>query len=340
MNIKGPRILIVGEFRSAIHEPGLYEAMLKLGYNVDAFKTHRFFNQCSDLSYRFQYHFQFGFNVFKLNKHLRNKLKNNYDIIFLYRPRLLYKSTFKDIRKSKVFIYNNDDPFSKMYHFLYWYNFKKLLFIADHIFSYRVKNINDYNLRNFKNTSLLRSWYIERYNFHLNVEKSIDVVFIGHFENDERDKLFYYLLNSGVNLKIFGPGWGKSTYNKHKNFREAISPSLSEKDYNETLNKSKLAIVIFSKLNNDGYTRRCFEIPATKTPMIVRKTDEIISLFNQDEIILFETKEELASKIFYYLKNEKESNIIGQKCYERNLKSKNEVKDRAKQIIETYRMLS
>ena len=101
-----------------------------------------------------QYHFQFGFNVFKLNKHLRNKLKNNYDFIFLYRPRLLYKSTFKDLRKSKVFIYNNDDPFSKMYHFLYWYNFKKLLYVADHIFSYRVKNINDYRLRNFKNTSL------------------------------------------------------------------------------------------------------------------------------------------------------------------------------------------
>ena len=104
--------------------------------------------------------------------------------------------------------------------------------------------------------------------------------------------------------------------------------------------KLNVLVTLFSKLNNDGYTRRCFEIPATKTPMLVRKTDEIISLFNQDEIILFETKEELLNKIFYYLKNLKEAKIIGQKGYERNLKSKNEVKDRAEQIIETYRMLS
>ena len=105
------------------------------------------------------------------------------------------------------------------------------------------------------------------------------------------------------------------------------------------MNESKLAIVLFSKLNNDGYTRRCFEIPATKTPMLVFKTLEILSLFNDKEAIFFETKEELLSKIRYYLKNSEQAEKIGISGFEKNLKSGNEVTDRVKQIIETFNSL-
>lgn len=336
MNLKVPKILIVGEFRAAIHEPALYNAMLDLGYDVEAFKTQIFFDKCSDLSYRLQYHFQFGLSIIQLNKALKSTLKKNYDLIFLYRPRLIYKGTFKALNKSKIFIYNNDDPFSEKYHFLYWFNFKRLLPLADHIFSYRLKNINDYKSRNFYNTSLLRSWYIEKNNFYLSVKKSVDAIFIGHFEDDGRDIIFKFLVENEINLQIYGPGWQQSKFYKFFKTHDLIFPALNTEEYNEVLNSSNIAIVLFSKLNNDGYTRRCFEIPPTKTAMIAFKTNEISLLFNEEEIILFETKEELLLKIKYFLKNKDELKLIGENGFKRNLKDKNEVRDRAAQIMNTY----
>ena len=126
MKSNNPKILIVGEFRAPIHEQALFEAMINLKLEVDCFKTYNFFEDVSDFSYRLQYHFQVGPNVFKLNSKLQKKLNNGYDIVFLYRPRLIYKSVIEK-SNAKIFLYNNDDPFSKKYHFIYWFNFKRLL---------------------------------------------------------------------------------------------------------------------------------------------------------------------------------------------------------------------
>lgn len=339
MKSNNPKILIVGEFRAPIHEQALFDAMINLKLDVDCFKTYNFFKNASDFSYRLQYHFQVGPNVFKLNSELKKKLKNEYDIIFLYRPRLIYKSVIEN-NKAKIFIYNNDDPFSKKYHFFYWFNFKKLLPLADHIFAYRSKNLKDYKSIGLNNISLLRSWYIKEANFSVKSKKTVDVVFIGHFENDNRDYLFNFLIKNGVNLEIYGPGWEKSKLYKFFKTKQVLFLPLTIYNYNQKLNESKLAIVLFSKLNNDGYTRRCFEIPATKTPMLVFKTLEILSLFNENEAIFFETKEELLFKVRYYLKNSKQAEKIGISGFEKNLKSGNEVTDRVKQIIETFYSLS
>ena len=338
MKSNNPKILIVGEFRAPIHEQALFDAMTNLKIDVDCFRTHDFFKDISDFSYRLQYHFQVGPNVFKLNSELNKKLKKEYDIIFLYRPRLVYKSEIENI-KAKIFIYNNDDPFSNKYHFFYWFNFKKLLPLADHIFSYRSKNLKDYRSIGLINISLLRSWYIKELNFSIKLKKRVDVVFIGHYENDKRDYLFNYLIENGVNLEIYGPDWEKSKLYKLFKSKKVIFPPLNIEKYNQKLNESKLAIVLFSKLNNDGYTRRCFEIPATKTPMLAFKSKEITSLFNDKEAIFFETKEELLFKIRYYLKNPVKAENIGINGFERNLKSGNEVTERVKQIIETYNSL-
>ena len=49
-----------------------------------------------------------------------------------------------------------------------------------------------------------------------------------------------------------------------------------------------------------------------------------------------ETKEELLLKIKYFLKNKDELKLIGENGFKRNLKDKNEVRDRATQIMNTY----
>jgi len=331
------RILIVGDFNFEIYEKSLAEAFTSLGHEVKDFSISERFQSTNNFYQKIQNQIQFGPNINKINNDLLSISKSNFDFIFLNRPRLIKSITLKKIKKhSKIFIYNNDDPFGDNYSFYFWWRYKTLLKHCDHIFAYRNKNLKDYRNIGLNNISLLRSWYIKKVNFPIKLEKIVDVVFIGHFEDDKRDYLFDFLIRNGVSLEIYGPGWEKSKFYKFFKSKQVVFSSLNIYEYNQKLNESKLAIALFSKLNNDGYTRRCFEIPATKTPMLVFKTLEILSLFNDKEAIFFETKEELLSKIRYYLKNLKQAEKIGINGYERNLNSGNEITDRAKQIIETF----
>lgn len=251
--------------------------------------------------------------------------------------KIIIENLSLDQRKNTVLI------IKKKLNYEYIIGFNKIKKVSSNLinklFSYRSKNLKDYRSIGLINISLLRSWYIKELNFSIKLKKRVDVVFIGHYENDKSDYLFNYLIENGINLEIYGPDWEKSKLYKLFKSKKAIFPPLNIEKYNQKLNESKLAIVLFSKLNNDGYTRRCFEIPATKTPMLAFKSKEITSLFNDKEAIFFETKQELLFKIRYYLKNPVKAENIGISGFKRNLKSGNEVTEREKQIIETYNSL-
>ena len=121
--------------------------------------------------------------------------------------------------------------------------------------------------------------------------------------------------------------WQKSRY-----FKDSIKPLYG-------INQAKISLVFLSKINND--TRRCFEIPATKTMMLSEYTDDLAqNLFEEGrEADYFKSKEELLEKIQYYLNNESEIAKIGNAGYERLMKDGHEVKDRTKQIMQTFEKL-
>lgn len=191
------KILVVGDFHSKIHEKAFYDSFFKLGYDVYKFSWHQYFGQSIYLrdSFKFkhllqlwlkiQYHFSFGPIINRMNADLLKDIKeNNFDLIFIYRGTHILSKTLKLIRKNgaTIFGYNNDDPFSKKYPVYFWRHFLKSIFLYDHIFSYRHKNIEDYKKIGFHNTSLLRSYYINKDNYPipilLNNKYKCDVIFI------------------------------------------------------------------------------------------------------------------------------------------------------------------
>ncbi len=352
------KILIIADWHGKIYAQAFYEGFKNLGYDTYKFSWKEYFkhyqysdyyetdgNKLKSFYYKFQNKFLIGPVVRKINKDVIKKVQEiKPDLVFIYRGTHIYPKTIQKIKQfgCKVFGYNNDEPFSDKYRlidFRLWSLYKKSIFNYDWIFAYRWKNIDDYKIIGYNNVSLLRSYYIKGDNFYIpNLEKKYDIVFIGHWENDGRDETIKYLLDNGINIKLFGMEWQRSKY--YKSFIQKmgeIKPIYGEK-YNLTINQAKIALVFLSKLNNDTYTRRCFEIPATKTMMISEYTDDLAkNLFEEDkEAVYFKGKEELLKKVKLYLKDENKIKEVGENGYNRLMRDGHEVKDRCEEIIKVY----
>ncbi|MDV5228374.1 glycosyltransferase [Providencia rettgeri] len=355
------KILVVGDWYLPIYEQALYDAFSNLGHNVDKFSWIEYFkyyqypklnkadkNKLKSIYYRLQNRFTIGPSVNNLNHDLINKnKKNKYDLIFIYRGTHIYKNTIKKLKKTGaiIFAYNNDDPFSQNYPKYFWRHFIKSIPECDHVFSYREKNINEYVNAGAKSVSILMSYYIKNKNYFIapthshnkNASNPIKIVFIGHFENDGRDDIILRLAQSDYNFNLFGTEWDKSKhFNKLTAILGKIEPIYST-EYNELLNDVDISLVFFSKMNNDQYTRRVFELPITKTLMISERTEKMMSLFNEgSEILFFNDVEEILEKIKLLDNNRVLMEKIKNNAYKRVTQDGHEVQDRAIQIIETY----
>ncbi|MCF8057830.1 MAG: glycosyltransferase [Bacteriovoracaceae bacterium] len=348
------KVLIVGSWFSTTYENPLFEAF-KTICTVDKFTYCTYFSFTplsneletggsfvSSCWQKFQYKYIIGPSVRNLNNALIKKVEEfKPDLIFLYRPTHIWPSTVKSIReKAKVFVYNNDDPFTeKLPKYVYRYFFSILKF-ADKIYAYREKNIKEYASIGFKNTSLLLPNYRKDKHYPIpKIKKNVNVVFIGHFEKDGRDNCLRSLIEKfGKGIEIWGNNWENSPhYSFFKSYLGRDICPLFDDDYNKKLNESKIALVFLSKINNDKYTRRCFEIPATRTLMLCEYTKEMALLFKEDiEAVYFRSRKEILDKVGLYLSLDSDLKRIQNEGYSRLLSDGHEVLDRAIQIISDY----
>lgn len=351
------KILIIADWHGNIYAEAFFNGFKSLEHDTFKFSWKEYFyhyqyasryetdgNKFKSLYYRTQNKFLIGPTIWRINNDIIKKcLELKPDLVFIYRGTHVYPNTIQMIKERigcKVFGYNNDDPFSNEYKSYVWRFYKKSIPFYNHIFSYRWKNIEDYNNMNYFNVSLLRSYYLKDNNFYIKelpVDKyKCDVIFIGHFENDGRDEAIKLLLENNINIKLYGTGWEKSKlYNYFIDKFKRIEPLYD--DYNLALNTAKIALVFLSKLNNDTYTRRCFEIPATKTMMMAEYTDDLNSMFEEGkEAEYFRDKGELITKVKYYLAHENQMKKISQNGYKRLLSDGHEVRDRCEDILRVY----
>jgi spore maturation protein CgeB len=337
------KILIIGACKYEIYEKAIGNGFKYLGNKVEYFCWKKYFD--NSFFSKFQNKFLIGSVIRKINKDIIKNVKEiKPDLVFIYRGTHICLKTIQIIKQygCKVFGYNNDDPFSDKYgllDFRLWSLYKNSIPYYDWIFSYRWKNIEDYKKNGYDNTSLLRSYYLKENNFYIpNIKKEYDVIFIGHWEDDRRDEIIKYLIENNINMNLFGTEWHRSKYYSFLTSKIGDIKPLYGKDYNLAINKSKIALVFLSKLNNDTYTRRCFEIPATKTMMLAEYSDDLANnLFEEDkEAVYFRNREELLEKIKLYLQNDDKREQIGENGYKRLMKDGHEVTNRCEEILRVY----
>lgn len=337
------KILFVGNDDYEMYSKAFYEAALKKQSLVpDILCWNRFLEDGNcKLFNRIENKTSIGFHVLAFNKQLIKRCQAiKYDIVFLYTCRMIYSSTIRNLRKSGAYVvcYNNDNPFSSFYPSYFWRWYRRNIKHCDMVYSYRKSNIADCERMGGKRNRLLRSYYIKERNYYIPPEELTEtvvpeVVFMGHYEIDERIEYIHALSNAGISVGVPRAAWEKH----EKNNPHLVMIENAHENYNQIINKSKIALNFLSTLNEDTYTRRCFEIPATKTLLLSIYTDDLNSLFKEnEEAVYFRTPEELVRKVIYYLENDREREKIAENGYKRLLASGHEAADRIDEVIDDY----
>ena len=357
-----PKILIVADGQGEVYAPAFKKAFADLGCLVETFTWKEYFHHYQyhdrypvarglfrSLYFRFQNKYIVGPAVRKINFDLVRLCELvDPDLVFILRGTHIFPGTIAKIKESidcRIFSYNNDNPFVKGPSFGLWRFFKRSIPLFDHVFAYRIQDVEGYKKFGANNVSLLRSCFIEERNFPIrdlrSSKYSCDVVFVGHFENDGRDVSIKHLLSNNIDVRVYGPGWEKSRYFSFFNKKRCIyGPAW--KDYNLILNSSKIALVFLSRLNRDTYTRRCFEIPATKTFMLSEPSEELKCDFFPPGVgaEYFTDKEELLEKVRFYLGHAEARRRVADAGYEIVVGHRHEIKDRVRTVLSCYFALS
>ncbi len=281
--------------------------------------------------------------VIKINKDLLDLVhRNQIDYIFLWNCNHILPSTLKEIKRCniKIIVYNNDDPYGSVVankkpwiQFFQFFWFLKSLRFSDTIFVYRPANIKEASKSSISSAKikLLKPYFIpseESIALKDNIYKQ-DVIFIGHFEDDNRSDDLEYLFSKNIDLKIYGTGW-KHRFTQYQHY---IYPLYGD-DYITTLKESRICLCFLSKMNRDVYTRRCFEIPGLGKLLLCERTPEMQELFKEDqEAVFFSNKQELLKKIEWLLANPSKIEQIADAGQRRVFKDGHDIKSRTIEIL-------
>ena len=132
--------------------------------------------------------------------------------------------------------------------------------------------------------------------------KSDEVVFIGLCE-ESREQIVDLLIQNKIKVKIAGHGWQNFIKKHNSRFLNYLGTSLWKDDYAREISGSYFGIGLLSKRFPELHTTRTFEIPACGTALLTERNSETECFYNDDEVIFYNSTEDLVEKITYYRKN-------------------------------------
>lgn len=272
------------------------------------------------------------------------------DCLFLYRVEIIFAGVLRYLKhkypQMKIFIYHNDDPFRKTLHRrLKSFHYLRCVKYADITYVYRPVNIEEAKQWGAKEAKLYMSHYysktdLKEYTQDQLSKKNGQVVFLGHYEDDQRITYFNELFKRGINFHIYGPDNWKEIFIANNWSIEKLHNIIRGEEYVNTIKSASIALAFFSTANRDEYTRRCFEIPISGTALLQQRTKITSSLFRDNEnALLFDTIDEFIEKIEYYLGHETELCNIAWNGYQYVKNGQFSEISRAHMVLEDYEQL-
>ncbi len=342
-NMLQERILIVGDWRWDIYEDAIANGFRANNWSVIPFRCCDYLK--TGLLSKAQTKLKIGTYLDRLNENLFKVVNQELpQVLLLNRTDLIFPRTLSRIKKKypriMLIMYHNDNPFIGFRNRVKWRHYLNCISIADLTLVYRKSNIMDAKRFGAQNISLFPPYYISYIHHHAAAEEvngNIDVLFIGHYEKDNRVAVLDYLVQNGISVKVYGTGWEKVA-KKYPWLAAQEIRRVWGKEYSKLISSAKIALVFLSFLNRDVWTRRCFEIPACGTMMMAPRTYELENLFeNGKEAVYFDTKEDLLDKVQYYLKNTSIRERIAKAGRSRCISDGHSEIDRTRELIELIR---
>ena len=279
-----------------------YQSIKKIYKNSEFLNTENFLK--FRLFYLLFYHLSPNFFTIYINFFYKKKIIKKYDLIFINNCEFINRSSIRLMKSkcSKIYFYCTDNPFvardKKR-----WSLTNKCLDLFDLVIfnqRNRIKHVKKYNIKKY---IVIIPPYFENIINKINNKKIYEIVFIGTWF-PERGKFFYKLKKLGLKFKIFGPRW-----NKDKTYYDYLKKDInlnnfSLKEVLKIYSISKISIGLLSKGNDDDITRRCIEIPISRSLLCCEKTSTLKDLLIENkEAIFFSNPEECFQKCQRLLKN-------------------------------------
>lgn len=350
------KILIAGDWHSALHEEPMFRALRSLGHDVHRFSWHEYFQTAPGLRYavtrlwrRVENRFLVGPELKRINRDLVALAERiDPELVFIYRGTHIHSSTLDRLRRkllrAVIVGYNNDDPFSPLYPRWLWRHFRRSIPHYDLVLAYRHANLADLRAAGARRVELLRSWFVPEHHHPVAEDDAhsldpyrTEVVFIGHYENDGRLECLEAIAAAGIPLRIFGPGYDWDPVLRNSPGLRHLGPVhlVWGPDYTRALCGAKIALCFLSTLNRDTYTRRCFEIPATGTFMLAQNSADLATLFREgEEAELFRSPEELVAKIERYRAQDETRRAVARAGLERVRRDGHDVVSRMRTLLQ------
>lgn len=322
------RILIAGEWCWDFYELSFFNALNNIGHEAHKFSWNNYFRFFPEKNkeplfiskfHKFQFYFRIGPIVNKINKDFFDYVMSSHlDAILLYNQQFIWAKTIKKIKKIKpklhITQYCQDNPFSEHEKKHVWRNFKQCIPIVDLNLSVRKCDLFEFKKRKSLKEDVLMQFFDKNLDYEIDrntvpSKYKCDIVFAGHFENDDRIEYLEAILDRGYDLKLYGGGWNNSRHllsiNSPLHKLYPIYPAIGS-EYRQAIAGSKVALCFFSTLNKDGYTTRNFQIPAMKRPLVCQYSEELSKIFrHNEEIIYFNDKNSFFEGLNEILKNDK-----------------------------------
>lgn len=353
------KILIAGDWHSDLHEEPVYRSLVQLGHEVVAFPWFRYFrtapgplNGALSLLKRAENKYLVGPDLARLNADLLALIARQQPAaVLVYRGTHIHARTLRRMRqaapRSVLAGYNNDDPFAPNQFPRLFRHFLEGVPEYDVILAYRHRNLEDYRRAGARRVELLRSWFVPERNHHVHLGPTereayeCDVAFVGHYENDGRVEHLEAVLQRGWRLRLYGPDWNGVIPASSPLARLGPIRAVWGEEYNKALCGAKIALCFLSKLNRDTYTRRCFEIPATRTMMVSEYSEDLAGLYQPGvEAEFFLGKDDMLRKIERYLADDALRVSVAERGWRRVHAGGHDVVSRMRQLVTQLEAIS
>lgn len=320
------KILCIGEEWRGSNASGLFYALSRCGALVQVINEQKYISTAAE-----------DFLAKALNKVVRGRQVSDYNAQLIkatdaFRPDLVlvYKGTF--VQKHVVEYWKSRQLpvvnfFPDVSFLAHGSHIPECIPLYDHIFTTKTFGASDLE-SNFgyaqSNVTFVPHAFDPQVHRKVNVPAGsnfiCDASFIGNYSVHKSRYLSYVSRAIDLKLNIWGSTWNtnKSGLEKH-----VQGVSISGDLYALAINASTVNIALLSEKvagasQGDQITSRTFHITGAGGFMLHQRTEELRDYFKEDEeVACFDSEEELADKLRYYLSHPGQRQLIQRKGYER-----------------------
>jgi spore maturation protein CgeB len=242
------------------------------------------------------------------------------DLTFVVAPSLIQPKSIQALQQhGLVFVFFTDNPLDQHHtHSNAWIRDGLPLWDAVFIWSQELaKRLTEKGVKN-----VFFHPFCSDVQYHFPQRKThpiYDVAFIGNWDASRKREQYLKSI-SDYQLVIWGSeSW--ITHCRETSIKGFCKGMCTYAEIPDILGSAKMGLNILRPQNERGHNIRTFEIPATGTLMLSERSQELLTLFEEDrEAVYFSSPDELQKKVQYLLQNENLINSISEAGYSKAIK--------------------